>query len=103
MDDIHSITTKLAAKERSLISHFYYIARDFLSTFAIAQDPFILNLARNYIGSQNLIEQIKDHIMRIDIPSETQGYLSEKSSKNDLNLLLPWHKIILTTKDLKKV
>ena len=90
-DDLHSITSKLAQIDRSIISHLYDMARDFLSTFAIAQDPFISKIAYNYIGSKNLIEQIRDHLIRIDIPTETQGYLTEEEKSEDLNLLLPWH------------
>ena len=55
------------------------------------EDPFISKIAFNYIGSKNLIEQIRDHLIRIDIPTETQGYLTEEEKSEDLNLLLPWH------------
>ena len=102
-DDLHSITSKLAQIDRSIISHLYDMARDFLSTFAIAQDPFISKIAFNYIGSKNLIEQIRDHLIRIDIPTETQGYLTEEEKSEDLNLLLPWHQDYPYNQGSKKV
>lgn len=89
--DIHEISNYVATKNRNIISDLYDLSRSFLSTFVIANDPLISKIAKSYMDSKNIILQVQDHIMRIDIPNETQNYLGDNKKNSDINLLLPWH------------
>jgi len=88
--DLHSISKIIGKKNRGVIGNYYDMARSLLSTFEVASDALINEIARKYMSSENLLLQINDQIMRIDLPDESQTYLGDQS-ESEVSMLLPWH------------
>ncbi|MDB9998418.1 phytanoyl-CoA dioxygenase family protein [Alphaproteobacteria bacterium] len=67
--------TKIAIKDRLLISRLYKISRRFFSSKAIACDPFLVNVAKKLMDTK-VVSCCNFVNVRIDLPSEDKFLLS---------------------------